>query len=235
VCNKCKKEFDSTATLANVILSLCSLCNAEEFQDEQGAKKSNDLEEADVEKPNDDNLPGADNDSEAEVVAVNLEGEVEEEEKGLVDVFTSNECLPTSADIHDTVTGYTGFTNGKDLNAFMAASVLACQQFSALIGALGMQEFHQNHEPGEYSTTGKKGWFKFTIDPYLRSKKLVMYGYDLYDAVKVKGPEGIGMLCMSMIMTENEGPSGYILVKLGKTRCVRPRTDGFLYHIRENT
>ena len=28
-CDKCKKEFDSSATGANTILGLCSLCNAE--------------------------------------------------------------------------------------------------------------------------------------------------------------------------------------------------------------
>ena len=95
-----------------------------------------------------------------------------------------------------------------------------------------MIELNQIRDPEDYSIAGRHGFFKFTRHPYSwRIIKLIMYGYDLFDAWQYNDT---GLLCYSMIMRGDGLPSGYILFKIGKTRCNRPRKDGFLYCIRES-
>lgn len=136
-----------------------------------------------------------------------------------------------SEEYPDEIDNYSGLESDKEIAHHMKASMLGQQPFSVKIGNLGMIELNQNRDPEEFAIEGKNGFFKFTVEPYVRGKKLLMYGYDLYDGMQFGES---GLLCMCMIMRLDGMPSGYILFKLGKTRCSRPRVDGFLYHISED-
>ena len=58
-----------------------------------------------------------------------------------------------------------------------------------------------------------------------------MYGYDLYDFLQI-GP--LGLVCLCMIMDADNQSTGYVLYKIGRTRCNRLRNDGLLYHVRQD-
>jgi hypothetical protein len=73
---------------------------------------------------------------------------------------------------------------------------------------------------------GKNGFFILLLDPYDRPVKLVMYGYDSYHAYQW---EDKGILVYCMVMGVDGLPTGQFLILIGRTRCSRPRVDGFLY------
>jgi len=123
------------------------------------------------------------------------------------------------------------FKSGEDIGMYMiAASRTASKSFSVKFSSLGQQEFNQLRDPEDYAIEGRNGFFKLAKDPFNRSKKLVMYGYDTFDAYMF---DGVGILCLSMIMSNINEPSGNVLWKIGKTRCSRPRYDAFLYNIHD--
>ena len=68
-------------------------------------------------------------------------------------------------------------------------------------------------------------------DPYnWREKELIMYGYDLYDALQT-GEKAL--VCCCMIVDKDSYPLGQVLYKIARTRCTKPREDGFIYDIRD--
>jgi hypothetical protein len=58
-----------------------------------------------------------------------------------------------------------------------------------------------------------------------------MYGYDLYDAYQWNDK---GILVYCMIMWQDGRPTGLFLINIGRTRCSKPRVDGFVYHPETN-
>ena len=56
-----------------------------------------------------------------------------------------------------------------------------------------------------------------------------MYGYDLYDALQ---SGDVVYVCCCMIIDKDGYPLVQDLYKIGRTRCPKPRTDGFIYDIR---
>ena len=129
------------------------------------------------------------------------------------------------------VEDYKGFDTGSDVSDHIKAAMLGQQPFTVKIGKFGFLEFNQARDPMDFAIEGRNGYFKLVIDPYKRVVKLVFYGYDLFDAYQW---DIYGLICLCMIILEDGFPSGFILFKIGKTRCVDPRVDGFLYHIGEN-
>ena len=125
------------------------------------------------------------------------------------------------------VDGYTGCDSEKALCEHMEAAMLAGQPFSEKVNGI-MLEFNQVRDPENYSVEGKHGLFKLVGDPY-RSK--ILYGYDQFGAWHYADRV---LRCHAMIMRKDGEPTGYILCKLCKTRCSRPRIDAFLYHARED-
>ena len=57
-----------------------------------------------------------------------------------------------------------------------------------------------------------------------------MYGYDLYDALQT-GKRAL--VCCCMIVDKDSYPLGQVLYKIARTRCTKPREDGFIYDIRD--
>ena len=210
----CDKDFDSSAIGCNPVAGLCSLCY------DQVKGHSFDSIRNDVGNLGNTSAEINSN-SEKEFV-----GEVEPEEK--------EDALPeflASDRNQKEVENYTGFKNAKELGYHFKAAILGGpgQVCSIRVGNLGHLEFVQKVDPNDKVIEGKHGLFKFVRDPYARKQPLIMYGYDIFDAYQF-GESAI--ICLCMIMNEDGTPSGYILFKIGKTRCIRPRVDGFLYHIR---
>ena len=129
------------------------------------------------------------------------------------------------------IVGYTGFRSDEEISNHLKAAMLGEQTFAVKIGTFGMIEFDQTRDPEDYAIEGRHGFFKFVVDVYNRRVKLVFYGYDLFDGWQFAQS---GLLCLSMIMRGDGVPSDFILFKIGKTRCVKPRVDGFFYSIRQN-
>jgi hypothetical protein len=99
------------------------------------------------------------------------------------------------------------------------------------IGNLGFLEFTQSRHPDAYKFAGRDSWWRFVKDPYdWRGKELVMYGYDLYDAIQTGE---VAIVCCCMIIDKDGYPLGQVLYKIARTRCIKPRMDGFIYDIRE--
>ena len=129
---------------------------------------------------------------------------------------------------------YMDFSSGEDLGKhFMAARCADGNVVSLEAGELGSLVFDQMRDPNDYKNPDKNGFFKLIKDPWTRppplSPKLVFYGYDIYHAWQF-GNEAIACYCMIM---EDGLPTGNILLRIAKTRCVKPRVDGFVYNIRE--
>jgi hypothetical protein len=56
-----------------------------------------------------------------------------------------------------------------------------------------------------------------------------MYGYDLYDALR---SEDKAFVCCCMLIDKGY-PLGQVLYKIARMRCTKPRTDRFIYDIRD--
>ena len=84
--------------------------------------------------------------------------------------------------------------------------------------------FHKVRDPESYRVEGKNGFFKLLRNSYNRAKKLVMYGYDDYHAYQW---EDKGILVYCMVIEEDGHPTGQFLILIGRTRCSKPRVDGF--------
>jgi hypothetical protein len=227
-CLGCEKEFDSSALNADPSQSLCGLCAVDiviampskeviKQEDNQNTDENVDDEQADDE-PELEELPPP-----AVIVSC------------LLDDFNFHMLLIFSKDSKTAqgcvVDNYTGFENEKELWQHLSTSVIAKQPFAIRIGNFGDQEFRQSADPDDFSATAPRGCFRFTNDPYNRSKKLLLYGFDIYDA-HLYGKKAL--VCLSMIMEPEGHPSGYILYKIGRTRCIRPFSVGWLYHVRED-
>ena len=202
-CNKCDKEFDSSAINANPDLSWCSLCNVNVYD------LINDSDNDQRSKSRDDDL------------GQHEEDEVDDE---LPQTDPMENIIPE-------IDGYTGFRSNEEISDHVKAAMLGEQTFAVKIGNFGMIEFDQTRDPEDYAIEGRHGFFKFVVEVYKRRIKLVFYGYDLFDAWQFAQT---GLLCLSMIMRGDGVPTDFILFKIGKTRCVKPRVDGFFYSIRQN-
>ena len=233
-CLQCSKEFDTSTQNCDPFLSLCHECKIQLTFPFATKRKSMEPES---------------NDETSEAPVVEQVDTLVEEDGCNPDhpdfqpdpgddpnYEVPDDTLPSASAVDtmaDPIEGYTGFATGEDLGAYMKASIMAKQPFTVVIGNLRAQQFNQNRDPKDFFIQGKNGLFKLTVDPYQRENgRLVLYGYDCFDALQHKD---VGYLCNCMVMQEDGLPSGYILIKIGKTRCDVPRIDGWLYHIRENT
>ena len=218
------KEFDCSATNCNLELGLCSLCNIQQFPVGIGAslqdkvRQINRLRKAKANNSADksDKINGDDNEF--------IEDSDEDEDKDDPLLSTPNEFVPI-----EMINGYVGPANNLEIVNLMLSAKMLHQTFSVHISNAKTLEFHQIPDPEAQLIEGKHGWFTLLIDPYnlQRERKLVMYGYDLFDGL-VSG--AFGLLCLCRIINEDDSMSPYILFKIGKTRCVKPRADGFLYN-----
>jgi len=123
------------------------------------------------------------------------------------------------------------FQSADDIGKhMMAASRSETKTFAVDFLSLGVLEFDQTRDPQDYAIERKSSFFKLTTDPFNRKNKLVVYGFDLFDACMYRDK---GILCLSIILTWNNRSTGLVLWKLGRTRCNRPRIHGFLYSLKD--
>jgi len=231
-CLVCQNEFDRNDVATDPINLFCSLCKSSiasfpKFGETSSHSEKNAcISPMDVEKENDEehiffrtNIGNID---------VNIPEISDDEEKD------SMETLPTHEGIYqqDEMSGYTGFQDAIQLGTHFAAAKLAGDNStqSLIIGNLHSLVFAQSRDPNNLAVTGKQSFWKLVTDPYTRATSLIMYGYDLYDAWQFGD---IAFVSYCMVVGTN-GPLGYILFKMGRTRCASPRVDGFLYDIRED-
>ena len=172
VCDKCSKEFDSSATGADPILGLCSLCKAGASNEEDPSTSN----EEEIQQDSDaDNSEDPMNTSTLAVTAVEDVMATEEDSTAIDDDELEDEALPDTTgtvDQEEEIDNYTGFNSGQEIGATMKAAKIGQQPFSAKLGGnLGMQEFHQNRDPEDYLVEGKHGYRKLLKDPYARPSK----------------------------------------------------------------
>ena len=218
VCKACKKEFDSSAPGAHPIHSLCTECNPEKCE-----LSFPDISRRKSQKGDDVCHEGEhDTDSSNDIIAVNDDDEAPED------------VLPEFEDVEEDEISddYTGFNTAKELSHHFAAAKLSKQPCAIKIGSMGLITFVQSKDPDDYDSAGLEAFFRFKDDPVevLVKRRIIFYGYDIYEAWQSK--ERV-LVTLCMIMREDGFPSGYILFKLGKTRCVKSRLDGFLYNIKD--
>jgi hypothetical protein len=85
-------------------------------------------------------------------------------------------------------------------------------------------------DPDSYRVESKLGFWRFFSDPHHREILLVVYGYDLYAGWQ-KGEDGY--VVYTMIVGKDGLSTGFILITLARTRCPRPRVDGFVYSVED--
>ena len=201
-------------------------------KDVSGRQESEDLSETGREENNknmkdDANYDNNANDNEGEILHYGLQTKDN-------DVEHVHEKLPVHKDVYDKngIKGYTDFRHAKDLgNHFLAAKTAGDGNTLVVrIGNLGFLEFNQSRHPDAYRITGRDSWWRFVKEPcHSRAKKLIMYGYDLYDALQTGD---VVYVCCCMIIDKDGYPLGQVLYKIGRTRRSKPRTDGLIYGIR---
>ena len=206
-CLQCNKDFDSSQINADVATSLCSICNTTSLSNKFPEYQSRTENNTDAVVP--------------ELVDDDEEPDIEK--------------LPIYQDAYQQgeIPDYTGFKDSTELEAHFIAGGHAGDgnTLALIIGNLGIQEFTKSRHPDAYGISGKDAFWRFVKDPYEREKELVMYGYDLYDAIQCGE---VAHVCNCMIIGHDGFPTGQILYKIGRTRCPNPRSDGFIYDIREN-
>jgi len=145
-------------------------------------------------------------------------------------IFLVRQILENMTRMTSSSTLKTGFKNAKELGDHFLAGKIASDGNTVVVvvGSLGALEFHQSRNPDDYGITGKDSFWRLVVDPYKRAKTLIMYGYDIYDALQT-GEKALVGCCM--IMNEDGYPMGQILYKIGRTRCSSPRADGFIYDL----
>ena len=241
-CMSCQKEFDGSAVNADVANRVCSVCNpgiaypdlCEQVNKNTTTNVKSKLTATNEKSCNisDDDSDDSDDDDNNHVSAediADIDDDLFIEE--LDDDDAPEQPIPDFVDEDcEEEDNYSGCKSGKELSDHMVAAILAQQPFGEKING-EMVEFNQVKDPDDYSVERKHGLFKIVKDPHRRGKKLIMYGYDLFDAWHYKET---GLLCLSMIMRQDGEPTGYIMFKLAKTRCAKPRVDAFLYHVRED-
>ena len=233
------KEFDSLSFGADPINLFCSLCNSTLASFPQygnnGSQTNSDQSSFDrIEKTKDVEEHAAD--TQKTDTSKNFDGQDEKSSEILDEEKDSElEALPTHGEIYqqEEMPGCTGFQDPKDLGVYFVAAKLVGDEcnLSLVIGNLNSMILTQSRDPNCFAVTERQSFWKFSEDPYTRATALIMYGYDLYDAWRF-GDCAFVSYCM--IMGSNCLPLGYILFKMGRTRCAAPRVDGFLYDVRED-
>ena len=242
-CLQCNKEFDSSQINADVATSLCSICNTASRSNSFPVYKSNGGGRKTNGKKSSKEKEGAENEDNTDESDKEQEKMQNQTEQGLdydVPEFVDDdeepeiEKLPVYQDAYQQgeIPDYTGFKDAKELGAHFIAGGLAGDgnTVGLIIGNLGILEFTQSRHPDAYGIAGKDTFWTFVRDPYEREKELIMYGYDLYDAMQ---SGEVAYVCNCMIIGQDGFPTGQILYKIGRTRCPTPRNDGFIYDIRE--
>jgi hypothetical protein len=232
-CNMCTKEFDGSQINADPALGLCSLCNSKSGSYPDFGTNNNVEVPAPVEKesePVDNNgheqAPADSSEDQGDFSGSQDFGEDDKDDFQ----FNFEKLPPRKAIDQIEIEGYTGFKNAKELGDHFLAGKIASDGNTVVVvvGSLGALEFHQSRNPDDYGITGKDSFWRLVVDPYKRAKTLIMYGYDIYDALQT-GEKALVGCCM--IMNEDGYPMGQILYKIGRTRCSSPRADGFIYDL----
>ena len=235
-CLMCQKDFDRKDEATDPINLFCRLCKSSLASFPKFGRTR--IINSSQTEPNSSNSPievEKEKETAQQIVPLDVDsGDENAAELSEDEDKDSLETLPTYEDIYqqDEISGYTGFQDAKQLGSHFAAAKLAESDtsISLVIGNLNSLVFKQSRDPNNFAISGKQSFWKLVGDPYTRSSSLIMYGYDLYDAWQFKE---VAIVSYCMIMG-TKGPLGYILFKMGRTRCASPRVDGFIYDIRED-
>ena len=91
---------------------------------------------------------------------------------------------------------------------------------------------NQDRHPDAYKITGRDSWWKFVKDPYhSRKKELVVYSYDLYDALQTGDKVFVCYFVFSSTKMDISWDKS--CTRIARKRYTKPRTDGFIYDIRD--